>query len=58
MVTYAVFTKGDADENYLKKLTPFLGITDLDDTFALPAYNAPAILEKSKRRDWNIQQIF
>ena len=58
MVIYAVFKKGDADQNYLNKLSPFLGITDLGDTIALPAYNAPLILEKSKRRDWNIQQIF
>ena len=57
MVTYAVFKKGNADENYLKKLSPFLGITDLGDTFALPTYNAQAILEKSKKRDWNIEQI-
>ena len=57
MVTYAVFLKGDADEGYLKKLSPFLGITDLGDTVSVPQYNAQLLVDKSRKRDWNMEQI-
>lgn len=57
MVIYAVFTKGNADEGYLKKLSPFLGITDLGDTVSVPRYNAQSLVDNSRKRDWNMQQI-
>ena len=57
MVTYAIFSKGNADEGYLKKLSPFLGITDLGDAVGIPQYNAQLLVDKSRKRDWNMQQI-